>query len=206
MFREPITTEAQLRQFIPPPGEPALRKQISAIDDHCRAFIERSPFMLLATSNAHGECDVSPKGDRPGFVQVLDEQRLVIPDRPGNQRANSLLNIIENPHVGLLFIIPGVEWTLRVNGGATIIRDTDMRERCAVDGKVPALAIAVEVREAYLHCPKCFIRAGLWDSEGWMPAAEQPSFASILRDQTRYTEVPVGVIEKSLEADKRSLY
>ena len=206
MFQEPITTEEALRRYIPPPSEPALRKQISVIDEHCRDFIERSPFMLLATSNARGECDVSPKGDRPGFVQVIDERTLVIPDRPGNQRADSLLNIIANPHVGLLFIMPGVEWTLRVNGGATIIRDAAVRERCAVDGKVPALAIAVDVQEAYLHCPKCFIRAGLWESDEWVPKDEQPSFAAILRDQTRYTEVPVAVIEKSIEADKHKLY
>jgi PPOX class probable FMN-dependent enzyme len=191
---------------ISPPGEPALRKEISYIDEHCRALIARSPFLLLGTSDAEGRCDVSPKGDVPGFVKVLDGQTLVIPDRPGNHRADSLQNILQNPHIGLLFIIPGVEWTLRVNGGATIVRDGDIRAMCAVGGKAPALAIAVQVEEAYLHCPKCFIRAGVWDSESWMPAEEQPNFALVSRDMAGYQQVPLEIVEKGLAASNAELY
>jgi len=206
MFKQTVTSVDQLRGIIPPPGEPALRKELSHIDEYSRELIARSPFMLLGTSNARGQCDVSPKGDVPGFVKVLDQRTLVIPDRLGNQRADSLRNILENPHVGLLFIIPGVEWTLRVNGGAAIVLDDDVRELCAVQGRTPALVIAVSVEEAYLHCPKCFIRSGLWDAGQWMPRDEQPNFAQISRDQAGYSHVPLDVVEKGLEASHRKLY
>lgn len=206
MFQQPITSVEQLRGVISPPAEPALRKEISYIDEHCRELIARSPFLLLGTSNARGQCDVSPKGDVPGFVKVLDDHTLIIPDRPGNHRADSLQNILDNPHVGLLFIIPGVEWTLRVNGGATIVRDDDVRAMCAVGGKAPSIAIAVHVEEAYLHCPKCFIRSGLWDSDNWMPADEQPNFAQVSRDMAGYQQVPLEIVEKGLAASNAELY
>ena len=199
-FRETITTIEQLREVIPPPTGPALAKEIDFVDEHARAFIARSPFALIATAGADGRCDVSPKGDVPGFVQVLDEHTLVIPDRPGNQRADSLQNIIANPHIGLLMIIPGVEWTLRVNGRATLVRDADVLQRCAVEGKLPILGIAVEVEELFLHCPKCFLRSQLWDTEQWMPADEQPKWAAVLRDHTKLDAIPVEVIEKALDA------
>jgi PPOX class probable FMN-dependent enzyme len=206
-FTNTVTTLDELREHIPMPREAAIRKQISSLDEHCRAFIARSPFVFLATSNATGDCDVSPKGDTPGFVHVLDDETLVIPDRPGNQRADSLRNILENPRAGLLFVIPGVEWTLRVNGRAAIVRDDAVRERMAVNGKLPALAIAVAVEEAFLHCPKCFIRARLWHTEEWLPADDQPSFAAILRDQAKYHDVPLEAVERALAADaKGNLY
>jgi hypothetical protein len=206
MFNNVVTSVDQLRGVIPPPGEPALRKEIAFIDDYCRDLIARSPFMLLGTSNARGQCDVSPKGDVVGFVKVLDERTLIIPDRPGNQRADSLRNILENPHVGMLFIIPGVDWTLRVNGGASIVLDDGLREMCAINGKTPSLVIAVDVEEAYLHCPKCFIRSGLWDTDNWLPSEQQPNFARISRDQAGYANVPLDVVEKGLEAANAKLY
>src|SRR5437879_3392280 len=178
-FRHPITTVEELRRLVAPPREAAVRKQISALDEHCRDFIARSPFVFIATSNAAGDCDVSPKGDAPGFVHVLDEHTLVIPDRRGNQRLDSMQNIIENPHVGLLFIIPGVEWTLRVNGRAMLVRDDDVREELAAQGVVPELAIAVEVEEAFLHCPKCFLRAKRWATDEWRRRGQPPSSAAI---------------------------
>jgi len=205
-FRETITTLAELRSVVAGPHELALRKEIHALDDHCRAFIGRSPFLLLATSNAQGRCDVSPKGDAPGFVQLLGDNTLLLPDRPGNQRLDSLQNIIENPHAGLLFIIPGVEWTLRVNGRARIVRDDDLRERLAFQGRPPALVIVVDVEEAFLHCPKCFKRSQFWDTSCWMPAAEQPSFAAVIRDHTELGDIPVETIDKALEASNRKLY
>ena len=205
-FRHPITTVEELRGLVAPPREAAVRKQISALDEHCRDFIARSPFVFIATSNAAGDCDVSPKGDAPGFVHVMDEHTLVIPDRRGNQRLDSMENIIENPHVGLLFIIPGVEWTLRVNGRAMLVRDDDVREELAAQGVVPELAIAVDVEEAFLHCPKCFLRAKLWDTDEWMPREEQPSFAAILKAQTKYDDVPVEAIAQALAADEKKLY
>jgi PPOX class probable FMN-dependent enzyme len=205
-FRHRITTLDELREVIPVPSELALRKQLDVLDEHCRAFIARSPFLLLATSSRNGDCDVSPKGDAPGFVQVIDEHTLVIPDRPGNQRLDSLRNIIENPHAGLLFIIPGVEWTLRVNGGASIIRDEDVLERCAVNGKRPPLGLAIDVEEAFMHCPKCFARSNVWDTTQWMMKEEQPSWAAVMRDHIQLQQVPLETVEKAIAADRSQLY
>ena len=204
-FNSTITSFEQLREVIPLPNELAVRKQISVIDEHCRAFIARSPFLFLATSNAAGDCDVSPKGDAPGFVQVLDETTIVIPDRPGNNRLDSLQNILDNPHAGVIFIIPGADWTLRVNGRATIIRDAEILERCAVNGKRPALGIAIDVEEAFLHCPKCMLRSNFWDSDGWT-AKDELSFAEIARDHVKLQHVPVEVVQKVLDKDVETLY
>lgn len=206
-FSDVLTTVEQLREVIAEPHALAKQKDVGMLDEHCRSFIARSPFLLLSTANAAGQCDVSPKGDIPGFVQVFDEHTMVIPDRPGNNRLDSLQNIIENPHAGTLFIIPGVDWTLRVNGRASIVRDEDVLERCAVGGKRPHLGIAIEVEEAYHHCPKCFLRSKMWDTDGWMPESEQPSFAAILKQQQQQLrDVPVDVIEKALDESHKKLY
>jgi PPOX class probable FMN-dependent enzyme len=122
-FTSVVTRESDLREVVGRPSDLALKKQLAALDEHCRAFIARSPFVLVATANAAGQCDVSPKGDAPGFVRVLDDTHLVIPDRPGNRRLDGMRNLLENPHVGLIFLIPGKEETLRVNGRASIVRD-----------------------------------------------------------------------------------
>lgn len=204
-FTDTITTMEQLREVMGHPSAPAVNKQIDVIDEHARAFIAKASFALIATSNAAGQCDVSPKGDVPGFVQVLDEHTIVIPDRPGNQRADSLSNLIENPQIGMLMIIPGVEWTLRVNGRASIVRDDAVLDRCAVGGKRPHLGIGVHVEEVFLHCPKCFLRSKLWDTDGWMPEDEQPSWAAVLKDQTKLN-FPVEAIERALEAAHTKLY
>jgi PPOX class probable FMN-dependent enzyme len=204
-FSSAVTTVEQLREIIPEPNELAVRKQISVIDEHCRAFIERSPFLFLATSDARGNCDVSPKGDAPGFVQVLDEHTIVIPDRPGNNRLDSLQNIIENPHAAVLFIIPGAEWTLRVNGRAEITRDEAVLDRSAVNGKRPPLGIAVRVEEAFLHCPKCMLRSHLWDEETWAHKGDL-SFAQIARDHVQLEHIPVEVIEQALDKAHETLY
>ena len=204
-FTDTISTLDQLRDIIPAPSK-RFDKEIDVIDEHARDFIARASFALIATASAEGRCDVSPKGDLPGLIQVLDEHTLVIPDRPGNARADSLRNIIENPRVGTLMIIPGVEWTLRVNGRAQIVRDADVLERCAVQGKRPALAIAVHAEEVFLHCPKCFIRSKLWDTDGWMAKDEQPSWAAILRDHANAQEVPVEVLAAGLEKANERLW
>jgi PPOX class probable FMN-dependent enzyme len=192
-FRKPVTSEDELRTVIG--GEPsraAVAKQQVTLDVHCRNFIARSPFLLLATSNAKGQCDVSPKGDGPGFVLVLDEQRLLIPDRPGNKRLDGMRNLLDNPHIGLIFLIPGIEETLRVNGRAWIVRDEELLERCEVRGKVPTLGIGVEVEEAFIHCAKAFKRSGLWEQARWPDLNGMPSAAQILFDHTRAT----GTVEE----------
>jgi PPOX class probable FMN-dependent enzyme len=164
-FSAVVTDETELRGLIAPPRELVLRKQLETLDDHCRAFIGALPFVLVASADAIGRCDVSPRGDAPGFVQVYDETTLVIPDRPGNRRLDTLCNILANPQLGLLFLIPGVEETLRVNGRACLVRDEAVLERCVVQGKRPTLAVAVEVREVFFHCAKAFKRSRLWQPE-----------------------------------------
>ena len=183
--RERITDNQTLRELVGTPSERAVKKQLAYLDTHATAFIERSPFVLLGTAGPDGRCDVSPKGDRPGFVAVLDEHTVVIPDRPGNKRLDSLQNILANPHVGLLFLIPGMDETLRVNGAAELVRDDDLLERMAVDGKRPLLGIMVHVEETFLHCGRSFLRAQLWEPEHYMTRGEMPSLARMITDQTR---------------------
>jgi len=199
-FRSPVKTEAELRTLIG--GEPsalAVAKEQHALDVHCRSFIARSPFVLVATSNTAGQCDVSPKGDAPGFVLVLDERRLLIPDRPGNKRLDGMRNLLQNPHVGLIFLIPGVEETLRVNGRGAIVRDADLLARCEVRGRMPPLGIGVEVEEAFIHCAKAFKRSGLWQPERWPALEGLASPARMLFDHTRPSGTTVEELDRALQ-------
>ena len=184
---EVITTEEQLREVIGHPAERNVQKVIPVIDEHCRMFIEQSPFMLLASADANGKLDISPKGDPPGFVHVLDEKTLAIPDRPGNRRADSLSNILQNPEVGLLFIIPGKRETLRVSGRSKIVRDAWLRERMVVRGKLPELAVVVRVEAAFMHCAKCLIRSQLWEPDHWPDVSELSPLARVLIDHANLT-------------------
>lgn len=163
-FEQVIQTEAELREILGYAGKPARDKVISEIDDICRAFIEKSPFVLLGSNDSSGRMDVSPKGDPAGFVQVMDSKTLLIPDRPGNRRGDTLSNVLQNPSIGLLFLVPGRSDTLRVNGKAQIVRDDAIRERFVMQGKAPIFVIAVTVEEAFFHCTKCVVRSGLWAS------------------------------------------
>jgi len=199
MFKDVVTSERELRDIMGSPSERAVKKDIAGLDEHGRAFIARSPFLLLATSSATGRCDVSPKGDAPGFVLVLDERRLLIPDRPGNKRLDGMRNLLQNPHVGLIFLIPGVEETLRVNGRGWIVRDEDLLARCEVKGKVPSLAIGIEVEEAFIHCAKAFKRSGLWEPERWPDLGGLASPAKMLYDQTRPPGTTVEDMDRALQ-------
>jgi PPOX class probable FMN-dependent enzyme len=206
-FRDAVTSEEALRALVGRPSELAIRKEISHLDAHCRAFIARSPFVLIATSGASGRADVSPKGDPPGFVQVLDEHRLVIPDRPGNRRLDGMRNLLENPHVGLLFLIPGLEETLRVNGRAWIIRDEEVLARCAVMGKRPTLALGVYAEECFIHCAKAFKRAQLWQPDQWPDRAGLASPSEMLVDHARPKDMTVPQMDRLLqESYSKNLY
>ncbi|MBI1846900.1 MAG: pyridoxamine 5'-phosphate oxidase family protein [Candidatus Rokubacteria bacterium] len=206
-FDKVVTTERELREIMGTPSTRALQKERPALDEHFRAFIARSPFLLLATAGADGRCDVSPKGDAPGFVLVLDEHRLVIPDRPGNKRLDGMRNLVANPHVGLIFLVPGREETLRVNGRGWITRDPELLQRCAVQGKTPPLGIGVEVEEAYLHCAKAFRRSRLWAQESWPGPEALPSLACVLYDQIKPQGVTVEEYERGIqEAYAKQLY
>ncbi len=164
-FKQVIQNEAELREILGYAGRAAQNKVLLEIDDICRAFIEQSRFVVLGTTDANGNMDVSPKGDPAGFVQVMDHKTLLIPDRPGNRRGDTLSNILQNPNIGLLFLVPGRSDTLRVNGTAQIVRDDDVQERFIVQGKVPIFVIAVTVKEVFFHCTKCVLRSGLWTSD-----------------------------------------
>ncbi len=173
MFKDTVTSREELRAIFGAPMERAVLKERASLDVHSRAFIASAPFVLVATSSAAGRCDVSPKGDAAGFVLVLDDRHLVVPDRPGNNRIDGLTNIMENPHVGMIFLIPGREDTLRVNGRASIVRDVEILDRLEVQGKRPKVAIGVEVEECFLHCAKAFKRSGLWERERWPDVGDQ---------------------------------
>ncbi|CAA9571644.1 MAG: hypothetical protein AVDCRST_MAG87-2475 [uncultured Thermomicrobiales bacterium] len=146
-------------------------------------FVRRSPFFLIATANEHGACDVSPRGDPAGQVRILDQRRLVLPDRQGNNRVDSLRNLVTNPHVGLLFLVPGSDETLRINGTATISRHVPLLEQLAIRGKMPRLALIVEIAEVYMHCGRAFRRSQLWDSSSWPAKADVASMAAVLKEQ-----------------------
>lgn len=176
-----IESEEQLRALLGEP-KPLVRAKLSdRLNELTRAWIERSPFVLLATADREGRCDVSPRGDPAGFVRVLDERTLLLPERPGNRLADSLRNIVAQPRVGLLFIVPGVGETLRVNGRATLTTDPALLAPCAVESKAPSLAILVDVDEAFTHCSKAFLRSDLWNPERFIARDELPSNGAIMR-------------------------
>jgi len=176
-----IRDEEELRRLLGEPSDLVRAKVGDRLNELTRQFVDRSPFVLLATSAPDGTCDVSPRGDPPGFVRVLDEQTLLLPERPGNRLADSLRNILANPRVGLLFVVPGVGDTLRVNGRATLVTDDELLAPSAVDGKVPKLGILIHADEVFTHCSKAFLRSQLWDPERYVERSELPSSGEIHR-------------------------
>jgi uncharacterized protein len=166
-LREIVTTEDEIEAFLGRPSSKVLAKVIDTLDDICLAFIARSPFVVIASYDALGRVDVSPKGDPPGYVHVLDRRTIAIPERPGNRRADTFRNVLQNPNVGLMFLIPGKGETLRVSGKARIVRDTWLRDQMAVGDRVPELALVVTVEEAFAHCTKCMVRSRMWRPETW---------------------------------------
>lgn len=205
-FKDIINSEDELRQLLGQPSQLVIDKELQALDHHCRAFIELSPYLLLGTSNAAGLGDVSPRGDGPGFVCVLDDKTIVIPDRPGNRRADSLRNILANPQVGLLFLIPGFGETLRVNGRAYLIHDEDILAKMAIKGKNPLLGIAVEIRSCFLQCAKATLRSKIWDTDTWLEREALPSLAQMLLEQTKTEDWTVDTLEQMVAKSSQRLY
>jgi PPOX class probable FMN-dependent enzyme len=195
-----LTSVEDLRGIYRPPAGPPVDKVIHRLDAHCVDFIAKSPFFVLSTANADGVCDGSPKGGSPGFVEVLDEKRLAWADFSGNNRLDSFQNVVGNDSVALLFLIPGLDETLRVNGRAELVVDPELRERFAVGGRPARVVVVVTVDEAYVHCAKALRRAGLWSSETWLDDAELPSAACIVKDHAKI-DVEVAVIEEYRERD-----
>ena len=176
-----ITDEAQLREVVGAPAELVVSKIADRLNPLTRRFIERSPFVCVATARPDGGLDVSPRGDPAGFVRILDERTLLMPDRPGNRIADTLTNLLVDDRIGLLFLIPGVGDTFRVNGRASIVDDPELLAASAVEGKVPALGILVSIEEAYTQCAKAVIRSDLWNPERHIDRDELPSSGEILR-------------------------
>jgi PPOX class probable FMN-dependent enzyme len=171
-IRDIVTSIEDVQTVLGEPMPQVLIKEIDHLDDICRYFIAKAPFCVIASANPDGYIDVSPKGDPVGFVRVLDEKHLAIPDRPGNRRADTFHNLLRDPRLGILFIIPGKTETLRVSGEARISRDESLRQSMPVNGKVPALAVVVHVERVFMHCPKCMVRSKIWQPEEWPDASK----------------------------------
>jgi uncharacterized protein len=198
-MKEKIETEEELRELLGHPSELVRRKVITFLDHNCQEFISKSPFLVISTSDENGYCDVSPRGDLQGFVYVLNEKRLIIPERPGNKRMDTLRNLLKNPRVGLLFMIPGLGETLRVNGKATITKKAEYLDKMAVKGKSPIVGIEVEVEECFIHCAKAIKRSSLWDPKSWLDADSLPSAAHILFEHAKMEDSSVEKISDSLQ-------
>jgi hypothetical protein len=200
-FEEVITTHERLRELRKPPRELVRNKSIDHIDDICRQYIAAAPFIMIATRGADGLLDLSPKGDPAGFVAVLDDNTLAIPDRPGNNRLDTFENLLANPEIGLFFLIPGNNDTLRVSGTAHIVRDKALQARFEIRGKVPDLVLVVTVEEAFTHCPKCVVRSGLWDEKRWPDLADVPTLAEAVVAHAELSE-SVSEIQSLIDKDR----
>lgn len=197
-----IADQAGLRAHIGAVNPLAERKVLDRLDGFCRDFIALSPFLVLATADGAGRADASPRGDAPGFVQVLDECTLLIPDRPGNNRVDSFGNVVAAPAVGLIFMVPGIAETLRVNGRARLTRDAELLEPTTVQERTPTLGLLVEVDEAFFHCGKALIRSKLWDPAVQVERGSFPSLGRIVAEQTK--AIGVAEAEANMEEGYRT--
>jgi PPOX class probable FMN-dependent enzyme len=200
-FANCFTTMDEVRELVPAPDQPAVRKDIDHVDVHCRAFIARSPFVVIASAGADGSCDASPKGGDPGFVKVLDDRRLAIPDYPGNRRLDSWANILATGRLQLIFLIPGVLETLRISGRGYLTRDPALLRGLDDRGRTPKLALGVAVEVAFLHCGKALRRSSLWDAQTWPSREERPSAARALADHIAMPGVTAEAVEHHLAVD-----
>jgi uncharacterized protein len=200
-----IRTVDALRANYPKPLDRALQKSLTRIDQHMRAFIALSPLVVLGTSTSDG-ADVTPRGDAPGFVHVLDEQTLLLPDWPGNNRLDTLSNLIANPRIGLLFLVPGVDESLRVNGLATITIDPSLIARWDVGGKHPRAVVVVDVKEAYLHCAKALLRSKLWRDDYKVERTALPPYSQMIKDQINTPDTAQQLEESIAKAYREGLY
>lgn len=185
-----VRTLEEVRAHIGDPPPPVLAKVMDHIDDVSRRIIDKSPFIVLASATADGYPDISPKGDPAGFVRVLGDKYLAIPDRPGNRRVDTFTNLLRNPYLAILFLIPGKGETLRVSGECRIVRDQALRESLAVQGRVPAFAIVMHVERVLVHCPKCVVRSRLWQADKWLDASDAPDIAEAMVAHAKLDTTP----------------
>ena len=201
-FSDIVRSEAELQHILGAPSEKVVEKTLPALDRHCRAYIAKSPFILIASCDKEGRMDVSPKGDPPGFVQVIDDVTLAIPERPGNRRADTFHNVLQNPRVGLIFLIPGKKETLRVSGRAEIVRDAALRDTMAINGKAPELALVLRVEEAFFHCAKCVVRSKLWSPDQWPSLEGLPTLAEAMIDAAKI-DLPEEALQAIIDQDEK---
>ena len=195
-----IESVDDLRRIYRPAAGGAVAKVIGMLDDHCRDFLAKSPFFVLSTADGDGRCDGSPKGGHPGFVEMLDEHHIAWADYSGNNRLDSFENVVDNAHVALLFLIPGLDETLRINGIARLSTDPELGARFAVDGRPAKVIVVVTVEEAYVHCAKALRRAALWEPGSWVAAVDRPNAAAMVKDHAAI-DVPAEVIGEALARD-----
>lgn len=206
-FAEPICSSEELAALIGAPSALSLKKELKSLDGHMRKFIAQTPFAVICTHAADGRCDASPRGDAPGFIHVIDDRTLLIPDRLGNKRVDSYRNILETGRIGLLLLVPGFGETLRINGRAAIIRDEAWLTPMAVHGKRPLVAVAVEVEECFLQCAKAIVRSKLWEPHNGLDVQSLPCAAEMLADQVRMPEFDAAKLQTLLdEAYATKLY
>ena len=201
---EVLTTDDEIEAALGKPNSRVRAKVLDTLDDICLAFIARTPFVVVASYDSAGRVDVSPKGDLPGFVYTLDRRTIAIPERLGNRRADTFRNVLQNPRVGLIFIVPGRGETLRVSGSARIVRDSWLRERMAVADRVPELALVVTVEEAFVHCTKCMVRSRMWQPDTW----NSTGLASFAEAMVVHARLDMSVAEAGAlaETEARRLY
>lgn len=200
--KQVVTSVDEVEAILGEQFESQVDKVIDHIDEHCRAWIERSPFVVISSASSVGAMDVSPKGDPAGFVRVLDPKTLAVPDRPGNHRGDTFRNVLENPHVGLMFIVPKRREVVRVSGTALIVKDEPLLKSMAVRDKVPVLALLVQVQEAMFHCGKSMIRSHMWEPELWGPVEGLPTYGRALVDHAAL-ETPVADMERMMHLNEK---
>jgi hypothetical protein len=198
-FEAAVGSVAGLRELYREPSRPAVAKEIDHLDANCAAFVAHSPFVVLSTADDEGRCDTSPRGGPPGFVRVLDERRLAIPDLSGNNRLDTFQNLLRSSGIGLLFLIPGLDETLRIDGRATVTTDPAVLGACTLGDLWPRVALGVTVEAAYIHCGKALRRAGLWDPGAWPDRSGLPAIACMLRDHYALPDMDVAAVERRLE-------
>ena len=200
-MRVPLTTPRtaeDLCERFGPPEDLAVKHKLPYLDEAAVRFIAQCPFVIVATADAQGRCDASPKGDPPGFLHIADERTLYLPDRSGNKMFQSMTNIMQNPHVGMILIIPGEEWTMRINGQARVVDDPPLLERLSARGRPAQLAIEIKVEECFFHCPRSFKRAQLWNSERFQKY-QGDAWGKILAQRTNLASDKAEELDKGLE-------
>ena len=205
-YSEIVTSVEEIRATIAEPTQASVDKVIDRLDDYCWAIIAKSPFIMIASANPDGQPDISPKGDPLGFVRVLDEKHLAIPERPGNRRLDTFINLLDNPNVAIIFMIPGKGETLRVKGEARIVRDEALRETMAVKERIPEFAVVVHVEQAMMHCPKSIVRSKLWEPDAWPDHSDTPSIAETSVAHANLDMTPEEYRASMVAAGRAKLY